>query len=270
MPLVYRTPLKPKTKPGPGVMVIREHRPWKCLVLVGLTVVVMGMIGLFLYLNRWPAPTEPSQPILFNAKEPEPTEIQQQLNAFQQKNASLTAQNQELRNKLALVMRTTQVNQETYAQVLQTLEQSQHEMLELKEELVFYNRLLSSKSPSKSAAKVTVTHFTVNYDKTQKYYTYKLVLTQWAKEAKVATGVIQIHIQGQENGQTKRLAMKPKSITANSTTDSLTYKLSYFQRIKGYFPLPRGFVPEQVIIRLLPKGQTQANETRFKWEELQQ
>jgi len=261
MPIFYRPPPPTKPKPVPGVMTIRQHRPW-CPFLAILTIVIIGAGGWFYMQTSLPALgqsqtfTEPVQP----------GDSHQQLKKTLQKNRSLMAQNKELRTKMVMVVRAMQESQDTYANVLLSLEQLQEENLNLIEELTFYKRLLiSPKNPS--TEKVVVTNLTLNYDRESGNYLYQLVLTQWTKDAKVAQGVIQIYLQGQINGNTKRLGLK--SVTENST-HALEYKFNFFQRLEGELKLPAGFIPDIIIVNLLPKGEQKFYENRFEWKELQQ
>jgi len=279
MPLIYRQPLPSKPKPVPGVMTIRQHRSWVCPVLIVLTIVVGGGIGLFLWQSTIQALRQNRQ-VAIELQLQEIQKYRQQLKkAFQQnadltaqnanltaQNANLTAQNKELQDKLTMTVRTTQLDQKTYAQVLQSLSQLQAKNRDLKEELNFYRHLLTSTGASSENQNVSVANFTLNYDEKSRRYPYRLVLTQLTKEIKVAEGSVQIHLTGKARGKTKRLKMK--QITKNKV-NSLKYQLLYFKRIENELKLPKRFTPHQLIIRILPKGQKEAQEVRFKWKDLQ-
>ena len=279
MPLIYRQPLPSKPKPVPGVMTIRQHRSWVCPMLMVLTIVGGGGIGVFLWQSSIQALRQNRQ-VAIEQQLQEIQKYREQLKkAFQQnanltaqnanlstQNANLSAQNKELQDKLTMTVRTTQVDQKTYAQVLQSLSQLQAKNRDLKEELNFYQQLLTSTKASLESQNVSVANFTLNYDKKSERYPYKLVLTQLTKEIKVAEGSIQIHLTGKARGKTKRLKMK--QITKNKV-NSLKYQLLYFKRIENELKLPKRFTPHQLIIRILPKGQKEAQEVRFKWKDLQ-
>lgn len=267
MPIFYQEPLPAKPKPVPGIVTIKQHSSWRCPLLVVLTIVVIGMIGLFLSQNSLQTIRQSRQTFIKQHWQ-EQDENRQQLKRTLQKNANLMAQNKELRAKLTMIVRTTQKGQKTYANVLQTLKQVQKENHDLAEELNFYKHLLtSSKSKLSSMPEIVVTNFMLDYEQKSKHYPYQLVLTQWAKDAKVAQGIVQISLLGLMNGKTKRLNMK--SITDNAI-EKQNYKVHYFQRLEGYLQIPEAFIPHHLIIRVLPKGRKKANEIRFSFEELQQ
>ncbi|HDN26061.1 MAG TPA: hypothetical protein ENG03_02995 [Thioploca sp.] len=263
--IFYRAPSPAKPKAAPSVMKVRQHRPWICPLAIVLTAVASTVIGRFLYYHGTQAIIHNTQTVIkYHQQELE--ESHQQLKSTQQENVRVLAQNKELRAKLAMMVRTTQEGQETYANVLNTLSQLQKESSDLTEELSFYKRLLTSSKPSKSSmSEVVMTHFTLGFDEKSGRYPLKMILTQWTKEATVAQGIIQIHVLGQSNGKNKRLTMK--SITKKSI-EVLKYEVHYFQRIEDELQLPKEFIPEHMIIRLLPKGQKKANEIKLKWKEL--
>jgi len=258
MPIFYRAPRPLKPKPVPSVMTVKQHRPWLCPLSVLLSIVIMGISVWFYVQTNLQTLGQPSiEPI--QAKDGHLTKTLQ-------KNASLVAQNQELRTKLAILVHTVQEGQDTYADVLLSLAQLQEENLNLIEEITFYKRLLASPKITE-LPKVNLTNIAVEYVKEKQHYFYQLVLTQWTKNAKVAQGTVQIHLIGQLNGKIKHLKMQ--AITPNSI-EALEYKFTYFQRIEDELKLPEGFIPKDIVISLFAKGQSKPNENRFKWEELQQ
>jgi len=263
--IFYKAPSPPKKKPGPSIITVRQHHSWLCPVIVVLSVLVVITFGLLLYQKHVKA-VQQSRQALIELKLQEQQTNHQQLESIVQKNANVMAQNKELRDKLTTMVQTTQESQKTYTEVLQSLTQLQVENRDLKEEFIFYKQLLTSTISPQSSTQVEVTRFTLNYDNENNHYLYKLILTQWTKEAQVAEGIVQIHLLGKEKGKTKRLNME--SITDNHI-EALKYQLTYFQRLSGYLQLPKEFIPESLIIRILPKDQKNMNEIHFRWEELQ-
>jgi hypothetical protein len=260
----YRPPKKPKLKVG--VMNIKPYRSWICPLLIVLCIIIMGAGGLFLWERNIQDFRKGRQVVIAQQLEEIDKARQVLEQAFQknttleQQKADLIVKNKALQDKLATTMHTTQIDQKTYTQVLQSLNKLQVKNSDLKEELVFYQRLLTSPNLENP---VEVSNFTLNND--NGLYPYKLVLTQLTRALKLAEGTIKIQLIGEIRGKTKRLKMK--EITKNAI-NSLRYQLLYFQRIENKLMLPKGFKPRIVIIRLLPKDQEYANEVHFKWENL--
>lgn len=264
--IFYRAPLPNKSKPTPSIITIKTHRPWLCPVLLTLSVIVIGVGGLFLHNNSVQTIGQNHQTVI-EEHWVEQEKTRQQLEKSLQNNASLATLNDELRTKLSMIVHTTQAGQETYSKVLQSLSQLQKENRDLKEELSFYQHLLNFLQSSKSSMPKRVIPNIIlgGIDDKNGHYPYKLVLTQWTKEAKVQQGRVQIDLLGKLNKQTKRLTMK--QITADSIK-ALRYKFTYFQRIEGHLQLPKEFIPLSLIVRLFSKGQKKAFEIRFKWKDL--
>ena len=253
MEIFYRPPVPTKTKPGPTVLTIKPHRPWMCPVFVVLIVgmVVWGGMLLCQYSTR-------SLDRNLRALLEERT---QDLDALEQNNTSLQAQNKELREKITTLIKTTQADQEVYAKVLQSLSKLQDEKHDLIEELEYYKRLIVA--PTTSTEKVWTSSFVANYEEESNLYLYKLVLTSFSRVAQPKEGNIQLEVVGKVSGKKKRLSMQ--QITPDSSL-SQPYKVLYFQRVQGALKLPKDFLPDSVVVRLLPQAQTRAEETTFNWK----
>lgn len=253
----YRSPAPTKVKPGPSVLTIQPHRPWLCPVIMVASLGLLAWIGMF-FCQRSTLSLDESLRTLLN-------ERTEELEASEQNHASLQAQNKELRDKITTLLKTTQKDQETYTKVLQTLSNLQEDRRDLIEELNFYKKLLVS-STTPTTSKVKVSRFTITYDGEHDNYFYKLVLTESAKEPQVTEGSIQIEILGKVNGKKNRLSMKQLTSDASS---SLPYKVTYFQRLNGRLNIPKDFLPDQVMVRISPQGQTKTEDITFNWTDLQ-
>ncbi len=247
-------------------MSIKTHRPWLCPLAIVLIIVVMVSTGLLLCQHSLQLLGHTKQ-VTIEQQVREQEQKYQQIQAVQQNNASLMAQNQELRNKLATIIRTTQASQETYTQVLQSLSDTQIENQDLTEELNFYRALLRSapQTNTRLTHQVKVNSFNIQYDETNQHYFYQLVLTQWDQAAKPAQGQLQIQAQGQLHSINKQLNMK--QITLDNK-ESQHYQIHYFKKLTGYLQFPKDFIPKQITIRLIPAQQKSANEIHFQWSHL--
>jgi preprotein translocase subunit SecF len=221
----------------PSSLEIREHRPWLCPLLLAITISTMIIMGWFLYQNI----------------------VQHSLDITHQKNVELTLENQKLRKQVAALSLAVQMDQKTSVDVRQILRKLQIQNRELSEELGFYQNLSATADNEQSTVNVKSVKLSQNGQR----YTYKIVLTQLAKNAKVAKGTVAIEIEGSLNNKTKRLTMK--EITSQS---SAAYELKYFARIEGELELPEAFVPKQVIINIFSEGQRKPKENRFNWKDI--
>lgn len=260
---IFYLPPPSKVKPGPSVLKIKQHRPWLCPLFIVIAIVLVGWGGLSLC-QRSTQSLDQNLRTLLTQRLQELQEVYQVNAHLEKQNQSLEAQNKEFQNKITSVVQNVQVDQETYAKVLQSLSQLQGEQQNLVEELTFYKKLLIS--PNTTNKNVVVNRLILSYDKTQQKYFYKLTLTCSALEAVINEGNIQIDVIGKIDTKKKRLSMK--QLTENSMS-SQPYEILYFQRLDGYLKLPKEFSPENVVVRILPQGQQKANEVTFKWTELQ-
>ena len=257
MPTIfYRSPPPAKPKPGPTVMTVRTHQPWRCLSLLAVVILIMGGGGLFLYQQNLQVLGQNKQAVIEQVREQE---------AQRQRNANLTFQNKELRKKIATLIHSTQTSQATYVQVLQSLKQAQQDAQDLGEELQLYKRLFDSKTPIRAENEVSINSFSINYDETSGYYQYRLVLIQLVKVAKPLQGQWQIEIIGQSNGIDQQLNMNQITLDNHH---SQPYQVHRFQKLVGYLQFPTNFNPKQVIIRLIPARPKTATEIRFQWTDL--
>lgn len=266
MPTIfYRPPPPAKPKPGPTVMTVKAHHPWRCLSWLVLVILVIGGGGLFLCQYSLQVLGQSKQ--AFIEQQVREQEAQrQQVNLVEQNNASLTVQNKELRQKLATLIHTTQTSQETYVQVLQSLTQAQQDVQDLKEELHYYKTLINSTTSIRASNEVSINSFRINYDETSGYYQYRLVLIQTAKQAKPVQGEWQMEILGQSNnGIDQQLNMNQIML---DNRYSQPYQIHRFQKLQGYLKFPTDFKPNQVIIRLIPAQRKTATEIHFQWTDL--
>ena len=222
------------SKTAPSVMRVKEHRPWLCPFLFVSTMIVIGVLLLYIiFIGGYESFIQQQQ--------------QADMKSILQQNTSFAKQNAELRSQLTMMVRTTQATQNIYTQVLQDLS-------DLREEINFYKRILQT-STAKKPNKLLVSKFSLSYDNNKKQYLYQIILTRWI--AKAATGIMEINIEGEVNGS-----------RTNHTIEYIKYNFMFFKKINSNFQLPEGLTPHYLIVRFTSQEQ-QANEIRFKWADLQ-
>ena len=245
-------------------MSVKAHQPWRCMGWLVLVVVVIGGGGLWLCQHSLQVLGHNKQ--AFIEQQVREQEAQrQQIKMVTQDNTSLTAQNKELREKLATLIHTTQSSQATYVQVLRSLKQAQENTQDLTEELQVYKMLLDSKTTVQIGNEVNINSFSISYDEVSGYYQYRLVLIQPNRAAKPVQGQWQLQIFGQSNGVDQQLNMNQIML---DNRYSQPYQIHRFQKLEGYLQFPNDFKPKQVIIRLIPAQTKTAQEIHFQWIDL--
>lgn len=172
----------------------------------------------------------------------------------------LQEENEQLREQIALLERSHQVESGAYAEVDDTLKTLQQEILELKEEVAFYRGIVSSRE---SAGGLTIQSFKIEKTQEERVYQFKLVLTQVMKNDRIVRGKIKLAVEGVNDGKLQKLNIRQASGGAKL---NLNLKFKYFQTIAGNVVLPEGFLPTRVFLDVLPKGRkmTDMNKT-YDW-----
>lgn len=147
----------------------------------------------------------------------------------------------ELEHDLAYVERSTKVELAAVEQMKKTLQEKDLELLELNQELHFYNTLYTANTDN---TLVHIKAFNLHKDLVTNKYVYELVLTGVPKKnEKKVSGVIGLSVDGEEQEILKRLVFEDAS---DVTDTSLKFSFKYFQKISGSFSLPDTFEPSTV------------------------
>ena len=160
MPQIFYQPSTTKPKSGPGVITVKQYRPWLCMVIIVFFVVVAGVVLLLFSENNLQALRQ-NRRVFIEQYLQEQERHQKEIQTVIEYNNNLIEQNEALQTQLTVVMRTMQTNEETYAKVLQSLSKLQDDHFDLKEELLFYQQLLIFPNPSRSPTPIVV-HFTLD------------------------------------------------------------------------------------------------------------
>lgn len=155
--------------------------------------------------------------------------------------------NTQLREQMAVLERSSQIEQEAYKQLEGTVNGLQDEILELKEELAFYRGIVS---PGNAQAGLNLQTFELSPTLIERKYRYKLVLTQVLSNGVVAYGNISFSVEGSKEGQ-------PMEYTLAQLSDlnkELRFRFKYFQAFEGDLVLPEGFIPSKVNLVVKPRS----------------
>lgn len=229
-------------------LIVRPHNPTRVRLLTALAAVALFASGwgLFEY-GRYSGG--------YNIME-----AKAERKRLQQLNGEQIAENQRLREQLAVLARSSEIEKEAYDQLKGTVAALQDEILELKEELAFYRGIVS---PRDGHEGLKVQNFEVMPGLSAEQWHYKLVLTQVLKNDTVATGAVQMVLKGTQSGEPKTLSMAEVD---GKGRKSLAFRFKYFQDFEGDFRLPEGFRPEQVAITVDPSGRGRERfEQTFDW-----
>lgn len=213
-------------------LIVHEHDPLKRGVLLVALVVAIIAGGFLIYdYGRSRADFD------FASLENEREVMHEQLE-------KLTNDIDSLQQKLAASKRGSEIKQQAYSEVDNSLRDLQAEILELKEEVAFYRSIVA---PRESSRGLRIQRFKITPAAQDRTYRYKLVLTQVIKNSRITRGNIQMLIEGVQDGKQRSIKLSDASIGKEK---KLSFKFKYFQSFEGDLIIPKGFVPSRVNIKV--------------------
>lgn len=155
--------------------------------------------------------------------------------------ARLQAENQQLKDELARVLTSMEVDREAQARIKDSLAASETRVVELSEELEFYRRIVA---PQEGRAGLRVQAFEVLPGDMANAYRLKMLLVQSPQRSGRAQGQLELSLRGTLNGEEASLAMD------QFAAEPRPFEFLYFQDMDIEVILPEGFVPESADIEL--------------------
>ena len=171
-----------------------------------------------------------------------------------------------LRDQVAYLTRSQQIDDGACVAVKQSLGQLQAESADLREQLAFYRGIVS---PQESQAGVRVYEFRVTALKTPaNAFRYDLVLIQPVRSEKRVGGQAQVLIEGLKGGQKQSLKLADLAVNGGG---NLLFSFKYFEEFSGELRLPDGFRPLRAIVSLQPGGDAKPGiEDEYEWAKIVQ
>lgn len=229
--------------------VVRQHRPWKLLFSIVFLVVAFAGSSYWLFQHA-------QQRAGFDRQRA--SEVRSNLEESVDK---LHSENEQLRARIAVLERASQIDRESGTKVRDQLKDLQDENLELKQELAFYRGIVS---PQDRKAGLKIQTFQLSRGQSPGEYHYKLILTQVLKNDKVAVGSVALAVGGVLDGRPEKLSLSKLSQGDN---DKLRFKFKYFQNFEGDLRFPAGFQPDSVHLVVTPSGRgLDPVEQKFDWQ----
>lgn len=173
----------------------------------------------------------------------------------------LTKDNKQLRERVAILERSSQIDQQAAQDVKADLGQLEMELQAAREEIEFYRGIVA---PGDVQSGLRIHRFSLESGTGAGEYHYDLVLTQLKRNDRLVTGVVDWKIAGLMFGEPGELALAG---VTNPAVKQLKFRFRYFQELAGKITLPDGFEPEQVILNVVPEGKGKPPPVRqvFDW-----
>jgi len=174
----------------------------------------------------------------------------------------LATENNELRDKNAVLVQAAEIDRQAYDQVDDTLRGLQAEILELKQEVDFYRGIVSPKG----GEGLRVQKFVMTRNGETQSYRYNLVLSQFVKRQRQVKGIARMVIYGMLGEEQKSMALKD---VTRPVINSLGFRFKFFQELEGDIVLPEDFEPLRVEVEAIPYGNSLKRiKKTFSWPEL--
>lgn len=229
-------------------LVVKPHRPRRTRVVRGVLLVAALLSGFVLFeygqyrggYNQLAA--------------------DQQADTLNTRIASLNAENNRLRQRIAVLETSLQVDHEAYQQVEDTLAELQGEIQAQREELAFYRGIVS---PPDGATGLQIRGVELTQGPRSDLYRLRLVLIQASRHDRRVSGVVSLSVDGAKNGTP--VSYELADLVPNES-EPISFSFRYFQDLEQDLVLPDGFVPDRVNIELNPRGRrAQVVRRSFDW-----
>jgi hypothetical protein len=179
----------------------------------------------------------------------------------EQLNTKLSRDNKGLRERVAILERSSQIDQQAAQDVKADLGQLEMELQAAREEIEFYRGIVA---PGDVQSGLRVHRFTLKPGTAPGKHHYELVLTQLKHNDKYVTGVVDWKIAGLLLGEPGEVALAG---VTSPPVKQLKFRFRYFQELAGTITLPDDFEAEKVTLSIKPggKGKSEPVIKTFDW-----
>lgn len=193
---------------------------------------------------------------------------------FQSLEGRLELLNQQLRDSRAhaqtlldensLLQRSAEMDAAALLAVKENMALLQEDMVGLKEELVFYQSLLS---PAERKPGLYVQSLELRPSEAGGF-DYTLVLTQVRQNDRFAAGQVLLGLPAAPVDMSNE-GEEEQMLELGAKLDEQAFKFKFFQRIEGHLLLPEGSQAEQLVVKIQPNGRRlKAVDEVFGWNDL--
>ncbi|MBT8131707.1 MAG: hypothetical protein KJO35_05500 [Gammaproteobacteria bacterium] len=217
-------------------LVVKPHRPRRARV-VWLTLSLAAVLGGFILYEYGQYRGG------FNQRAAD-----QQAAALNARIVALNTENDRLRQRIATLETSLQVDHEAYDKVENTLADLQAEIQAQREELAFYRGIVS---PPDGATGLQIRDFELSMGSRQSSYRMRLVLVRGSRHDRRVSGVVSLTVDGAENGMPVSYELGDLVVDNDGPLD---FSFRYFQDFERDLVLPADFVPDRINVQVSPRG----------------
>jgi hypothetical protein len=168
--------------------------------------------------------------------------------SLSQQNEQVVEVNSSLREQVAILERSSQIDRQAAEEVRDELGALQEELHAARDEIEFYRGIVS---PGGGKAGLRIHRFTLSAGRLSRDFDYDLVLTQLKNNDRYVAGQVGWTISGKREGRSDELDLAEVTETGVAHLD---FRFRYFQRLTGVISLPEGFQAEEVALSIKTTG----------------
>jgi len=156
----------------------------------------------------------------------------------------LREENEALKGQIAILDRSSAVDQQTGAELQETLTALRQRVAQLEEDVLFYRQVVEEETEETG---LVIGQLDIDATRSPERYRYKLVMRQQDADGDTyLTGHVNFNLVGQLQDQQVILPLRDLSEFEDELDIRLRFK--YFQNIEGELALPEGFQPDRIQI----------------------
>ncbi len=176
--------------------------------------------------------------------------------------AALLSENTELRRQVAILDRSSEVDQRATVEVQSTVSTLQDRVAQLEQDIMYYRGVVSAETEDTG---LVISQFDIDAIQDSGLYRYKLVLRQQDADGdSYLEGHANVNLVGKQGETQTVLALRDVSAEQDQLDIRLRFK--YFQNIEGELALPEGFTPERIQIAAISTEPVEKSITQnFNW-----
>jgi hypothetical protein len=159
-----------------------------------------------------------------------------------------TRENKEMLERLAILERSSQIDQQAALEVKSALGQFESELQAAREEVEFYRGIVA---PDNVNPGLRIHRFALEPGLVAGEFHYDLVLTQLKHNDQLVSGVVDWKIAGTQEGVPVGLELAGVS---DPQVRQLKFRFRYFQDLTGIIRMPVGFLADYVELTVRPEG----------------
>lgn len=236
-------------------VIIASHHPRRRWFVVGGSTAAIALFAFGLY--SYTRATTVSE---FERARSERDQLADERRTLTRDLRAARAENQTLRDQVAYLGRSQEIDGAACGSVKQSLTSLQAEASDLREQLAFYRGIVS---PQESQAGVRVYDFKVVKTAQPAVFRFDLVLIQSVRHDKRIGGEINVSIEGLKGNQKQML--KLRELLTEPKPD-MVFSFKYFEEFSGSFKLPEGFRPLRAVVALEAQGDgVPTIEDEYEW-----